>query len=206
MMGVAKKEKAHVQAFCHEICEGIEPVYLDTPTAAEGLLACFVNVEKRVSESGGSIQYGWRIWEWSNTMIEAEFHAVWVAPDGSLVDITPTDNGYQKTLFLPDPTREYHGRQVNNIRKPLFNNQLVTEFIELADEQFAIVNKGERAELNFDFSMTTEEMLDLQEKMNLSDDEERRLDFIWERKLEIQTLLSLCPCGSFLRFYRCCGK
>lgn len=83
-MGVPNKDKPHVREFCREISDGAEPVYLDTPAAQEGVLDCFVNVEKRIAESGGSVQYGWRIWEWSNTMIEGEFHAVWVSPEGTL--------------------------------------------------------------------------------------------------------------------------
>ena len=205
-MGVPNKDKPHVGEFCREINDAAEPVYLDAPAEQHGVRDCFINVEKRMAESGGSVQYGWRIWEWFNTMIEGEFHAVWVSPDGTLIDVTPGNGSDQRTLFLPDPTREYEGRQVNNIRKALFTNDFLAEFIALADEKFAIVNKGERAELNTDFSMTTQELKDFEKKMNLSEDEEGRLTFIAGRMAEIQMLLSGCPCGSFVRFYRCCGK
>ncbi|MDQ3819520.1 MAG: zinc chelation protein SecC, partial [Acidobacteriota bacterium] len=109
-----------VQEFCREVAEGGEPVYLEVvPSHQDIPLDCFINVEKRVSEYGGSVQHGWRIWEWPHTMIEAEFHAVWLAPDDMLVDVTPAPKGVTRVLFLPDSSRVYEGRQVNNIRKPL---------------------------------------------------------------------------------------
>lgn len=83
---------------------------------------------------------------------------------------------------------------------------MLAEFIKLADEQFAILNKGERAKLNSDPSMTEQEQKDFEKKMSLSDEEKDRLMFIVERKAELQTVLTACPCGSRLRFYRCCGR
>lgn len=205
-MSVPDKDKPHVAEFCHEINETAQPVYLETPLGQDGIKDCFVNVEKRIERSGGSVQYGWRIWEWSKTMIEGDFHAVWVNPEGTLVDVTPSGRDDRRILFVPDSNREYQGRQVNNIRKALFKNPLLTEFIELCDEQFVILNKGERANLNADPLMTADEELEFTKTMSLSDDEQARLLFIRHRKAQIQLLLSPCPCGGLFRYYLCCGR
>ena len=182
-----------VQEFCREVVADMKLVYLDVrPSEQDIELDCFVNVEKRVIEAGGSIQYGWRIWLWPNTMIEAEFHAVWHTPDDTLIDITPAPKGAVRILFLPDSSREYDGRQVNNIRKALYQRPLVEEFIQLWDEHYEILNKGERAYIHGAIKFAGEEAL--------------RLDTINTRVAQIQAFLSPCPCGSFQRLYLCCGN
>jgi hypothetical protein len=138
------------------------------------------------------VQYGWRIWEWPNTLIEAEFHAVWRTPDDRLIDITPAPNDFRRILFLPDSSRSYEGRQIDNIRKALYKHPLMDEFIRLWEEQFEIYNKGDRAYMHG--------------RMSFKESEARRLIAIKKRTIQIQTLLSLCQCGSFLRFHRCCGR
>jgi len=192
MMRVPRINRQHVQEFCGEISPDIEPNYLEVSSSQQDiLLDCFMNVEKRVTEVGGSIQYGWRIWEWSNTLIEAEFHAVWLTPEGRLVDNTPAPKDFRRILFLPDSSRTYEGRQIDNIRKALYKHPLVDEFIRLWEEQFEIYNRGERAYMHG--------------KMSFKEGEAHRLIAIKKRIMQIQMLLSLCPCGSLLRFYRCCG-
>ena len=74
-----------------------------TPVDEAVMLDCFVNVSRYAERFGGSIQYGWLIWEWPTIMIEAEFHAVWVTPQGALKDITPNPFGMGQVLFLPAP-------------------------------------------------------------------------------------------------------
>jgi hypothetical protein len=74
MMEVPRKISEQVRNFCHEVVVEGEPLYLDvTPAQGDVERDCFINVARRIAEEGGAIQYGWRIWEWSNTMIEAEF-------------------------------------------------------------------------------------------------------------------------------------
>jgi hypothetical protein len=182
-----------VQEFCREVAADSEPVYLDVnPSEQDIELDCFVNAEKRVAEAGGSIQYGWRIWLWPHTMIEAEFHAVWRTTDDVLIDITLAPKGVTRILFLPDSSREYDGRQVNNIRKALYQRPLVEEFIRLWDEHYEILNKGERAYIHGAIGFTGKEAF--------------RLDAIKTRVAQIQAFLSHCPCGSFKRLYLCCGS
>jgi hypothetical protein len=60
---------------------------------------CFRNVERKVAESGGRAQFGWtfhhRLAEKMAGLplyLYATHHAVWVSPDGKLIDVTPYPN------------------------------------------------------------------------------------------------------------------
>lgn len=54
---------------------------------------CLENVRRFVDKNGGSIKYGWtfnhRVSLQYGDYIFATHHAVWYAPDGKLIDITP---------------------------------------------------------------------------------------------------------------------
>jgi hypothetical protein len=60
-------------------------------------------VREKIRADGGSIRFGWRLREWRPVLLTAEFHAVWVDPDGNLVDITPDVAAGEISLFVPDP-------------------------------------------------------------------------------------------------------
>jgi hypothetical protein len=62
-----------------------------------------VAVRQRIAEHGGSIRFGWRLREWPGVLLTAEFHCVWVDPDGASIDITPTPVSGSTTVFVPDP-------------------------------------------------------------------------------------------------------
>lgn len=122
-------------------------------------LDCFGNVDEQVRKSGGSVQLGWQIWEFKNVLIEAEFHAVWKSPEGKLIDITPKPYAFKTILFIPDNTRQYTGRQIDNIRMPLKNDDEINLFIGMCKREFEIYNEGDRAG-NYAFlpsDFTTEE-------------------------------------------------
>lgn len=67
---------------------------------------CHFNVWVQMDRLGGAAQPGWVLWQdTAHHFCEAEFHAVWVAPDGRLVDLTPRRDGEKRVMFLPDPHR-----------------------------------------------------------------------------------------------------
>jgi hypothetical protein len=75
------------------------------PVAADplGLYGwCSDGVLERMKESGGSIRFGWIIWEWPGVLLTGEFHAVWVDPAGQLIDITPKPHAETRIVFVPD--------------------------------------------------------------------------------------------------------
>lgn len=146
-------------ALCEQIAPGIEPIYLDVEIADGAIVNdCYENVTRIMGVRGGSIQYGWQIWETlPGVMAEAEFHAVWMDMNGAHHDITPkVSNDITKILFLPDPNRRFEGRQINNIRVPLQDDPLIRKFIENADQYFEVTNRGELADQLGYIPMTSE--------------------------------------------------
>ena len=107
---------------------------------------CFAIVPKHVAAHGGCQLMGWAIWEWPGVLIEAEFHAVWQRNDGRILDLTPRPIFADPVTFLPDPAREYKGRQVDNVRLALSKDRDVTRFIFLAHRRFEIMNRGDLAD------------------------------------------------------------
>lgn len=93
-----------------------EPKYLNLESVpGVRRLDCFGNVERHVASRGGSIQYGWCVWETPGEWIEGEFHAVWRSPLSELIDITPKVDGEQRILFIPDCETVDKGGHIANI-------------------------------------------------------------------------------------------
>ena len=170
---------------------------------------CFQNIKTKVEKDGGRPQFGWTIWEWPNVMIEAEFHAIWISPENTPIDITPNAAHTQKILFLPDSELEYNYSadyyRVPNIRRPLSNNPLILDFIKISEQIFDV-----------------EERLFPGPEINSENPAFGFWEELKEKKGSIQLQLMSqfqpqpehgkpgrndpCPCGSGLKFKRCCGK
>lgn len=154
IIGTPNKVTSVIRSFCNQIVATLSPIYVAVEPAPKSVkLECFPNVQNYLAENGGSIQYGWRIGEWSGVMLEAEFHAVWCAPGGIYTDITPFSE--KQILFLPDPNRSYEGKQVSSIRLALSSSPLVLEFIEIQQKIFEEMNKGELADKHGEISLPT---------------------------------------------------
>ncbi len=95
---------------------------------------CYMDVERQVKECGGALVYGWQVWEWPNVMIEAEFHAIWQTPEGKFIDVTKKRDGETRIVFIPDPTRKYEQKQIDNLRLALWNHSLVHEYISTCEK------------------------------------------------------------------------
>lgn len=125
-----------VLEFCAGINADTKPSYVAVQPHADALPSeCFNNVAAKVNLEGGSLVYGWLIWEWPRVFIEAEHHAVW-EKDGELLDITPPINGETRILFLPDPARTYDfvgQKRLINIKKSLGQFASVPDWIRAAD-------------------------------------------------------------------------
>lgn len=159
-----------IVTLCEQIVSGVKPIYLDVEIA-EGAVVneCYGNVARIMKTHGGSIQYGWQIWETlPGVMAEAEFHAVWTDTSGVHHDVTPKVSDHiTKILFLPDPIRCFEGRQINNVRVPLQNDPLIRQFIESADRYFEVTNRGELAD-HLGYIPVTPEMKEVwEEKLRL---------------------------------------
>ena len=76
--------------FCASITSDSSPEYIDVcPAPWASLNECFNNVSRMVKQYGGSMILGWTVWQRGNMLLDAEAHAIWRAPDGKLIDITP---------------------------------------------------------------------------------------------------------------------
>ncbi len=186
-----------IKDFCKKIASSQTPVFLDiqTDTSVE-LLDCFGNVQKKIEKEGGTVQYGWRIWECPRIMIEAEFHAVWLSPQNHFVDITPTQFDTNKILFLPDKIRKYEGKQINNIKHPLTDDPLVKEFIEVSEKIFQEMNRGELAYTHGKILASNELLALTREKAEIM----KKVYLKFTRRNDP------CICGSGEKFKKCCGK
>jgi hypothetical protein len=81
------------------------PRYVPVANDPLGLYGwCSDGVLEKMKSAGGSIRFGWNIWEWPRVLLTGEFHAVWVDPAGELIDITPKPHGETRIVFVPDPS------------------------------------------------------------------------------------------------------
>jgi len=130
----------------HELCKTVSPTTLPSyvsvvPESYAVENECYGNVAEKIRRDGGSLRYGWQIWERKRLFIEAEFHAVWVSPEGTMLDITPKDIPTTRILFLPDPTRRFEGKRIDNIRRTLVDDPLLVEYLRLFTEHQQAVSK-----------------------------------------------------------------
>jgi hypothetical protein len=135
------------RAFCEQLVPGVSPllVPLSVPTAAQ-IDDCFINVASVVEHNGGHMECGWMLWERPRVLLEAEFHAVWLGPNGTRLDVTPKALPWVKRIaFLPDAKIDYEGKQVDNRRMPLTDDPLVAEYIRAAEQYFEAINRGDLA-------------------------------------------------------------
>lgn len=199
MTGPPKTLSPYVIDFCRGISSS-EPFFIEvTPTAADVVNECPSNVQSRIDLAGGEAVYGWKIWEWYGLMIEAEFHTIWCAPDGSLHDVTPNLIRFGRVLFLPDAKQRYGGQQINNIRKPLIQDARLNRFITIADELFRIYNEGKRAN---------------QHKFEITRAEAAHVHGLRKEQISLQMAIKnslpgrndLCRCGSGKKSKRCCFR
>lgn len=192
-----------ILALAHELVDGGQPQFVDvTPVADADPNDCFPVVERYARQHGGSVSYGWQIWEWPGVMVEAEFHAVHRSPAGALRDLTPKLLPTPRILFLPDPTRRYEGTQVSNVRRPLTADPRIVEFIQVCNDEFQLMNRGSRALQHGDIELSGEEATELVR--------------IQERKAALYAQLASrpprpgrndpCTCGSGRKYKRCCGR
>ena len=127
---------SHIRKLCARLGIGWKPQFIQVaPRHDSGHLDCFNDVQRHISENGGSIVHGWLLWEWPNVLVEAEFHAVWKSPDGKLLDVSEKPQGETTILFVEDKTRIFTGSSVDNVRMAVGNDPRIMEFIA-GKEQF----------------------------------------------------------------------
>lgn len=171
-----------------------EPVFVPVRDVMGHKVAdCFHNVPRKIETDGGSLQYGWNVWELPNRIIEGEFHAVWVNPAGGYVDITPKPDGETQILFIPDPNRIYQNVPVDNVRVLLTDDPAFIQSIKIQEKL---------AQLRIKYNVNgTEARIPTEELEALglfpqSNPKPKRKIGRDER----------CPCGSGKKFRHCHGR
>jgi hypothetical protein len=156
----------HLTQLCARVASHSVPVSVPVAAVEGGIVhECFENVRIHAEKNGGEIVFGWSIAEWPGVFAEAQFHAVWKAPDGELRCLTPNLEGESTILFLPDPVRIYEGLQVDNVRMALSENHYVKEFISEAERLHRVMNRGERA-FRRDLAVPRDEVFPIVKKMH----------------------------------------
>lgn len=133
MMTSPDRITVHVRKLCRKLGNVGEPVFVDVhPRLDSDVNDCFCDVERQVAEAGGSVQYGWLIWEMPGVFIEGEFHAVWKKPDGVLLDVSFKRDGETKVCFVSDNERMFKEQRVPTIRHAISDDPLVKRFITIS--------------------------------------------------------------------------
>lgn len=192
-----------IKELCQSLVAGAEPLFVPSaPSAGAAQLDCFITVQNHVDTNGGTVCYGWQIWESPRTFIEAEFHAVWRKQTGALVDIAAKQVPTPWILFLPDPQRQYEGKQVNNVRLALRPSAAIQEWFAALDARFEFENRGARA---------------LQHQLVLTPpEEEEYTEILGSLKTAVAAVAiepvpavgrnDPCLCGSGTKSKKCCGQ
>lgn len=103
---------------------------------------CFDNVAKKIARHGGTIEYGWAVWQVEGLYIEVEHHGVWKNKSGVLIDVSPQFANAPSILFLPDDRAPYKADQpLPNRFFPDSDSPLSIEFSRLAERRIEILNK-----------------------------------------------------------------
>lgn len=199
---IPRENDKETKKFCKSINKNAETKIVDiVPFDNSEPLNCTENVKKYISENGGSAVAGWAIWLEPQVLIEAEFHMVCKTQENKLIDITPREGGFNKVLFLEDPSVKYENTQINNIRRNLSKSPSVDKFIKNCDEMFQLTNKGDLMHQHGEIILKDE---DAELYMNLQEENQRLLAEVLSKvKLGLN---DPCPCGSGKKYKKCCRE
>jgi hypothetical protein len=131
-----------LKAFCRTISDS-DPVFISSvPFQSSSSSFCFDNVAAKVRRNGGSIAYGWAIWNLQSFYFEAEHHAVWRNKLGNLIDVTPQMGKRRRMLFLPDDGAIYDSNQPRqNILFPDGNSAAAVEMTDLGNRRHSLLTR-----------------------------------------------------------------
>lgn len=166
------------------------------PEPDAGVNGCFSNVRAKAARDGGRMLCGWQLWEWPRVLVEAEFHAVWLSPDGEMVEITPKPHGEDAILFVPDERRTYQGEVVDNVRIALHDDQLVQHFIGVSRAIVQLMMRSGRSTGEGHVRIPAEQIAPLRQVQRL-------LGYAIDADLREH---DPCVCGSGLRYRQCHGR
>lgn len=95
---------------------------------------CHGNAAEKVRRDGGQVRFGWVVWQLPDWSVRLEFHSVWQAPHGDLIDVTPPAHKGSVVLFVPDPVRIYEGYNVPMVHHPYNDSTFCKDYVEVSDQ------------------------------------------------------------------------
>ncbi len=129
-----------VLSVCRSLVPNAFPLLISVNHSADSVAGeCHENVKKRILNHGGEAQYGWAISDIPGWAIQAEFHSIWRADDGNLLDPTPPLHGGPRVLFLPDPIKVYEGRNIPGVHCPYDDSSRCREFASISQEMERLI-------------------------------------------------------------------
>ena len=180
------------------VVPGATPVNVPVmPIEKAAVNGCLENVAAQVKLYGGRRVIGWEVWV-QPYMIEAEFHAVWESPDQRWTDITPKTIPVSEIVFIPDDVAVYNGNQVDNVRLNTSGNQLVDEYIAMAQAKYSLLNAGEKANM--------EEIILIGKEIDIMKGLIANMAGIEQMLAQGQGRNSSCFCSSNVKYKHCHGK
>jgi hypothetical protein len=103
-----------------------------------------MNVLNKIDDDGGSISYGWIVWQRSNLALSTEFHACWIDASGKFVDITPKhEDDIAEIVFAPDPSYPPDFDFWQRPNGHYFRTYQPTDRAKLARDRFAGFNESQ---------------------------------------------------------------
>jgi len=201
-----KNINPQILELCKKLDDSQTPVFVPVrPVAGAIIDECFANVEHHVNKHGGSIQYGWIIWEHPGVIIEGNFHACWVDTAGQVVDVTPKQDRETEILFLRDTKRVYDGTPVDNVREFITEDSAILKTLRL---QESLCKLHVKYHVN---GVKSEIPVHQLERIGFPvPDRDVVIDMSSRRPKKEQSgkvgRNDLCPCGSGIKFKKCCGN
>jgi hypothetical protein len=197
-MFVPARIDSRIRVLLAKLPSAKEPIFLPVkPTPRAKPNECVPAVNAQIRRAGGSIVYGWQIWQTVN-ITEAEFHAVWKSPNEEMVDVTPKlIPNLECILFAEDPSIKYTGSQIDNVRINNTGNPLVDDLIRISKARFQMLNAGKRSKMNKVIFKGEERAIF--EYINLS---QRNLEMYIASGGDAGTP---CYCGRGLKYFECHG-
>ena len=163
--------------FCRHLDPTGRPMWVEVrPVPGSIAGEDFATLKSQVASHSGRIQFGWLLWEHPDWFLEAEFHGIWITPEGEPRDIMPRSDGATRLLFLPDSRRSFHGESIPNQFKALSRSPDVLAVVQNAEYHARL-----RAEVQTQAR-----------RQRAAPGSASRND--------------PCPCGSGLKYKKCCGR
>jgi hypothetical protein len=177
---------------CSEIDPNSKPVFVSVvPAAGARHGYCMTDVPLFAEKNGGSVQFGWIIWQCLKVVLEAEFHACWIDEDNRLLDVVPKPDNETIILFLPDSRRVYQHKPIPNCRKVLVDNDYTRRWLMSGLKKEEIMAKHFKND-EVDAPAAAAKF-------------ERWVSLLPPGQPKIGRN-DPCPCGSGEKYKRCCGR